>query len=65
MIDQEDKAALEITLTVNLEKCIKLFAQNARKNAKCLSNQAKILRENQDQFSAKNVMQRKSQEDIS
>ncbi|OGJ12579.1 hypothetical protein A3K82_00185 [Candidatus Pacearchaeota archaeon RBG_19FT_COMBO_34_9] len=57
-IDQ-DKAALEATLIVNLEKCMMLFALNASKNAKCPLNLQKASR-----FTAKNVMQRKDLTDI-
>ena len=62
----QDKAVIETTLIVNLEKCIKLFVLNARKNVKCHSNQAKTQKENQDLFFAENALlnNQKNQEDI-
>jgi hypothetical protein len=54
-----DQVVLKTILIVDLEKCIRLFAQNARKTAKCHSNLHQASR-----FYAKNVMQRKSQEDF-
>ena len=56
--DQE-AAVLEAISIANLEKCIKLFVQNVRKNAKCHSNLQKA-----NQFSAENVSQKENQQDI-
>jgi hypothetical protein len=56
--DQE-AADSEAISTADLEKCIRLFVQNARKNAKYHSNLQKA-----NLFSAENVTLKENQQDI-